>query len=436
MNGGQRTDAENILGELMSFSGIDFVRLPDNYNADLIFYIAEVEDFYNAQAGGTYQGADTALGIGMQPGGDIRIKDPITGVDRLINQRPGLVVIDDDLPSFDTITKDGQTIVRSSGNGSLFKAALLRHIGEAIGLYQPGFEEVYRTEFDNTGKFTSNYYTSMSDKRENLPSTTFNEFGNYNWGYMPHDIAAIQQMYDVLEPNLFAGGRIDPSARSDSGQDWNYGNSTNHPWATFFNNIRTVWDIAGNDTFDFSPSSVAVTIDLRPGFNSSVGDNGTTNNIAIAFGTDIENAVGSIYSDTIVGNDLDNNITGNRGDDSLSGGQGTDIFRITLGWGKDTIMDLSQITDPRGNTRDLIDLRPLKDDEAEFITELRKVFALQTTDLADGAQDQKTYTSGIVSLKYFNGDAIVSYGVLGTQLLDQIIIKHVDLVTAADFIIP
>lgn len=423
MSAAQQQDVADIAADLASYSGIQLSRVQDDaLGASLIFYIADVSGYYNAQAGGTYNGADTALGVGMQPGGDIRIKDPITGVDRLINQRPGLVVIDDDLPSFDTIVKDDQTIVRSSGNGSLFHAALLRHIGEAIGLYQPGFEEVYRTEFGDTGKFTSNYYTSMSDKRENLPSTTFNEFGNYNWGYMPHDIAAIQQLYDV---NFFAA----------TGGD-NYGNSDAHPWPTIFNNIRTVFDMRGNDTFDFSPSSVAVTIDLRPGFNSSVGDNGTTNNIAIAFGTDIENAVGSIYSDTIVGNDLDNNITGNKGDDSLSGGQGTDIFRISSGWGKDIIMDLSQITDPRGNTRDLIDLRPLKDAEAEFITELRKVFALQTTDLTDGVQNQKTYTSGIVSLKYFNGDAIVSYGVLGTQLLDQITIKHVDLVTAADFIIP
>ena len=428
MNDAQRDDVRAILTELMSYSGLRFIQVDDNFDAEMIFYIGEVEDYYKAQGGGTYQGAESALGIGLQPAGNILIKDPVTGVDRLINQRPGLVVIDDDLPSFDTITKDGQTIVRSSGNGSLFKAALLRHIGEAVGLYQPGFEEVYRTEFDNTGKFTSNYYTSMSDKRENLPSTTFNEFGNYNWGYMPHDIAAIQQLYNVKEPNLYLNGLIDPSARDDSGQDWNYGNSTNHPWSTFFNNIRTIWDIAGNDTFDFSPSSVAVTIDLRPGFNSSVGDNGTTNNIAIAFGTDIENAVGSIFSDTIVGNDLDNNLTGNQGDDTLTGGQGTDIFRITLGWGKDTITDLSQITDPRGNTRDLIDLRPVATVEPEFINGLQAVLAAQAN-----ANNQK-YTSGLVSLEYFNGDAIISYGVLGTQLLDQITIKHVDLVTTSDFI--
>ncbi|MEN9359582.1 MAG: hypothetical protein RL095_1117 [Verrucomicrobiota bacterium] len=436
MNGNQRGDVQAILGELMSYSGLGFGQLQDNTDADLIFYIAEVEDYYNAQAGGVYEGAEFALGVGMQPAGQIRIKDPITGVDRVINQRPGLVVIDDDLPTFDTITRDGQTLVRNSGNGSLFKAALLRHIGEAIGLYQPGFEEVYRTDFDNTSKFTSNYYTSMSDKRENLPSTTTDDFGNYNWGYMPHDIAAIQQLYNVLEPNLWMNGQIDSSSRDDTGPNANYGNSGLHPWSTIFNNIRTIWDIAGTDTFDFSPSSVAVTIDLRPGFNSSVGDNGTTNNLAIAFGTDIENAIGSIYGDTITGNDLDNTLIGNQGDDTLTGGQGSDIFQITLGWGKDTIMDLSQITDARGNARDRIDLRPLANAEAEFIDELRNVFTLQTTDLADGTQNQKSYTSGIVTLKYFNGDAIISYGVLGTQLLDQITIKHVDLITAADFIIP
>jgi Ca2+-binding RTX toxin-like protein len=84
--------------------------------------------------------------------------------------------------------------------------------------------------------------------------------------------------------------------------------------------ILTIFDSAGNDTLDLSRWKSDSVIDLAPGAFSSC--NAMTNNIAIAYGCQIENAVGGYGSDSISGNALDNN---------LSGGDGNDIIRAMAG---------------------------------------------------------------------------------------------------------
>ena len=80
-------------------------------------------------------------------------------------------------------------------------------------------------------------------------------------------------------------------------------------------------------------------------------------NLSIAYGTVIENAIGSTQRDLLVGNDVDNVLTGNAGDDvlignlgndtliggagsdELTGGAGDDLFVIDSTEGTDTIVD-------------------------------------------------------------------------------------------------
>ncbi|USQ51860.1 M10 family metallopeptidase C-terminal domain-containing protein [Serratia marcescens] len=87
-------------------------------------------------------------------------------------------------------------------------------------------------------------------------------------------------------------------------------------------------------------------INLNDGAFSSVG--GGTQNVAIARGAIIENAIGGSGRDVIIGNDQDNLLAGNAGSDILYGGLG----RIICGAAKmpttsPTISSISMPKSPR-----------------------------------------------------------------------------------------
>jgi serralysin len=98
------------------------------------------------------------------------------------------------------------------------------------------------------------------------------------------------------------------------------------------NPILCIYDAAGIDTLDLSGWSTSSTISLVPGTFSS--GNSMTNNISIAYTAVIENAVGGIANDVLVGNAYNNNLDGGAGNDSLKGGLGDD--RLIGGTGDDT----------------------------------------------------------------------------------------------------
>lgn len=87
-------------------------------------------------------------------------------------------------------------------------------------------------------------------------------------------------------------------------------------------------DDAGIDVLDLSRMSLGVTINLNSGSFSSIGrtTKGTAaiDNIAIAFGTVIEQLKGTNFTDLITGNDADNRIEPLSGYDSIDGGSGID----------------------------------------------------------------------------------------------------------------
>jgi len=105
--------------------------------------------------------------------------------------------------------------------------------------------------------------------------------------------------------------------------------------------VLAIWDAGGVDTLDVSGYTENQRIDLNPGTISDVG--ALTQNVAIAYGAIIENAVGGAGNDSITGNGVANRLTGNDGDDQiwgndgndwLQGGRGTD--RLDGGAGFDT----------------------------------------------------------------------------------------------------
>ncbi|MCL6699816.1 M10 family metallopeptidase C-terminal domain-containing protein [Sphingomonas sp. NSE70-1] len=142
--------------------------------------------------------------------------------------------------------------------------------------------------------------------------------------------------------------------------------------------VMAIWDAGGNDTLDASGYATNQVIDLTPGSMSSIGgvtlENAPTlaevnanraaagypplsqvnydirmanlaanpdagllvDNVGIAYGVTIENAVGGSGNDLIIGNDASNRLYGNAGNDTISGGAGVDY--MTGGAGNDTFI--------------------------------------------------------------------------------------------------
>lgn len=116
---------------------------------------------------------------------------------------------------------------------------------------------------------------------------------------------------------------------------------------------ETIYDAGGTDTLSaVGSTNGGAIVDLRPGRFSAIGSIaanplfGFEGNISIAFGVDIENAIGSNNDDQIFGNELANRIIGgngndiirgNGGDDFITGGAGADTFQFTIADGDNRI---------------------------------------------------------------------------------------------------
>src|SRR5690606_3135677 len=107
-------------------------------------------------------------------------------------------------------------------------------------------------------------------------------------GLQIHDIAVIQAKYGA-------------------NHDFNSGNTTYSFDGSAY--VKTVWDGAGTDTYDFTGYGSGATIDIREG-ETYISHAGNTH-IWTAFGANIENALGGAGNDTMYGNDLANRLHGN-----------------------------------------------------------------------------------------------------------------------------
>jgi serralysin len=187
-------------------------------------------------------------------------------------------------------------------------SAFLHEIGHALGLAHPfgGGMTVLSGEED------SNKYTVMAyDNYE----------GQYAQTPMLYDILAIQYMY---------GANYDTRA-----------DDTIYTFSNTSDTLTTIWDGGGVDTFNASNQTLPVDISLTEGTFSSIGPGryiGTvgTENVAIAFGVVIENAIGGSGNDTLTGNAVGNFLAGVLGNDSVLGLEGDDT--LYGGNGDDTLV--------------------------------------------------------------------------------------------------
>jgi len=263
---------------------------------------------------------------------------------------------------------------------------LTHEIGHALGLSHPGD---YNASDEGPLSYAladyyqdSRQYTVMSYWDSYETGAKHIDWSTMRYVYSPtplvHDIVAMQQLYGV-----------DTTTRTgDTTYGFNWSSDldnrtafqiTEHDLAPVF----TIWDAGGKDTLDLSGYSTPSYIDLNPGSFSSAGGsaeflsleeinannaaaglpartqllwdiyntgvpgvNGGLawkeiigaddplmhDNISIAYGAWIENAVGGSGNDTIVGNAVDN---------ALTGGAGADKFVFLANAGKDLVKDFN-----------------------------------------------------------------------------------------------
>ena len=179
-----------------------------------------------------------------------------------------------------------------------------------------------------------------------------------------HDIAAIQAIYGA--DMTTRTGDTTYGFNSNAGRDSYDFTKTPAP-------VMAIWDAGGIDTLDASGYATDQIIDLTPGSLSSIGGvtydtapsfeqvnanraeagyapvalatynanmaalaanpavGRLTDNVGIAYGATIENAVGGAGSDRLIGNTVANTLTGGAGNDTLEGRAGNDILLGGLG---------------------------------------------------------------------------------------------------------
>ncbi|MFS2071434.1 M10 family metallopeptidase C-terminal domain-containing protein [Pseudomonas sp. CT11-2] len=189
--------------------------------------------------------------------------------------------------------------------GSFDYLTFVHEIGHALGLKHP---------FDTTPDNKLVLDPSLDDVRFTVMSY------NDSYSYQPTtpmllDILAIQSLYGA-------------------NTQWQAGNTV-YSWAPTQSVFETIWDAGGNDTIDASNQLAAVRINLNEGQFSQIGKaftdpNGDAFNegLAIAYGAKIENAYGSAFDDSLIGNSLGNLLNGMAGADTMDGGAGNDNYVV------------------------------------------------------------------------------------------------------------
>jgi serralysin len=211
--------------------------------------------------------------------------------------------------------------------GSYNYMSLIHELGHALGLKHP-FED--GTMLD-AAHATQQYSVMAYDGAARGLFVDVTETAS-TWSWKAYEVVPDTPMlYDIAAMQYLYGANMSYRTGNDT-----YTFDTATPF------LRTIWDAGGNDTISIANFSAGSLIDLQQGHYSSIhipSDSGAgvnwtrpppaatydgTDNLAIAFGAVIENAVGGSGSDTLIGNSAANRLQGNGGRNVIDGGDGID----------------------------------------------------------------------------------------------------------------
>ncbi|HEY0327011.1 MAG TPA: M10 family metallopeptidase C-terminal domain-containing protein, partial [Allosphingosinicella sp.] len=215
------------------------------------------------------------------------------------------------------------------GIGDSNSRKLMHELLHAIGLDHPGPYNGDTANYESQALFfqDSHQYTVMSYWDAANSGAQHVAAGKLQWNSTPllYDVAALQSLYGAnmttrTGDTVYGFNNTSGQAAYDLARD---------PTSIF-----TIWDAGGTDTLDLSGYLTPSRIDLGQGaFSDSAG---MTQNISIAFGAIIENAIGGSGNDSLTGNAARNRLEGNAGADVLQGDANSDW--LVGGAGGDTFV--------------------------------------------------------------------------------------------------
>ncbi|WP_428839111.1 serralysin family metalloprotease [Pseudomonas azotoformans] len=202
--------------------------------------------------------------------------------------------------------------------------------GHQIGLFHPGKYNGSRAGYEKAAEYGQDTqgHSVMSYWEETHTGQDFSKKGKQYYASAPQmdDIVAAQQLYG---PNTQTRkGDTVYGFGSNTGRDYYTVKSASDPL------VASIWDGGGHDTLNLSGYRDDQKINLNAGSYSDVG--GMKGNLSIAPGVVIEDAVGGVGNDWMLGNSAANSLKGGPGDDVIDGGAGQD--ELWGGSGKDVFL--------------------------------------------------------------------------------------------------
>jgi Ca2+-binding RTX toxin-like protein len=294
--------------------------------------------------------------------------------------------------------------VYGAGLNSYSFQTYIHEIGHALGLGHAG-------SYNGTG----DYVVDSSYLNDSWATTVMSYFDQTENSYFGDQGFTRQFVGTPLMADLIAVNNLYGTATNTRTGDTIYGVGNNSGRFSFeaYNAPLTVTivDHGGVDTLNYSGYRFNQRIDLNPETFSNVG--GQVGNLSIARGTTIENAVGGLRHDVLIGNALANRLEGSSGDDEFTGGGGSDV--LIGGGGADVAIfagdqaDYSVVT--AGGVTTVTGLGIRAGDGTDRLTEIESIrFANATIALGGDPNNPVEIGTGGFSINSFDDSTEFNFG--------------------------